>query len=388
MIYDRQLSIENFQVEDYWIVEATFQQDQTTYKGKLDVSFKDFSEAEKRASHTEGKEGMIKGYERKIEKQNPPKLYDLTLLQKEANSRFGFSAATTLKLLQSLYEVHKATTYPRTSSNYVTPAEIPVMKQVFQLLKKHPTYGPIAIQGDKQVVHEKNKLICNAAKVEDHHCILPTDKIPNKLTNDEAKLYDLIVKRFLSHFFGPAEYKNHQILTVVQVPWGQEEFKSSIRELKNEGWKVVYPKAKKSNEDDHEEDLEVVNNFTVDPGAPVYCSPSQVLKKKTQPPPVYTEGTLVAAMETAGREIEDEELRENMKNCSIGTPATRRPIIERLKHVGYIELHGKKLSVTSKGKQVIEAIRKSEVGLLTSVDLTARWESKLTQIAKGQRLAT
>lgn len=387
MLYDRQVAIETFQVEDYWVVEAFFQQDKTVYKGKLDTQFKDVLEAEKRVSYTRDQQGIIKDYQVKNQKQSPPKLYDLTLLQKEANARYGFSASETLNLLQSLYEKHKATTYPRTNSNYVTPAEIPVMKQVFDVLKQHPVYGSIAMQGDKQFVNEKNKLICNPTKVEDHHCILPTNKIPTKLTDNEQKIYDLVVKRFLAHFFGPAEYKNHHVITVVQVPWGQEEFKSSIRELKDKGWKIVYQgenKDKKNKAEEQEEEQEVVTSFTLDSTSPVHCCTSEVLKKKTQPPQAYTEGTLVAAMETAGREIEDEELRESMKHCSIGTPATRAGIIERLKQVGYIELKGKKIQVTSKGRQVVEAIRKSEVGLLASVEMTARWEQRLNQIAKGQ----
>lgn len=207
---------------------------------------------------------------------------------------------------------------------------------------------------NRNLVHKGNKFICNPSKVEDHHAILPTNRKANGLSADEAKLYDLIVRRFLSQFYPAAEYKVHTVMTEVEA----EKFKTTVKELLSLGWKVIYadqkkdkskPAKGKGKEDEEEEELEVNEPFSVQAEGEVICSDAIVKEKDTQPPKAYTEGTLLKAMESAGKQIEDEELRDAMKDSGLGTPATRAATIERLKNVGYVEMQGKRSPSPKRG---------------------------------------
>ena len=403
LIYDRQKEIEAFQPAKYYVVEAFFRQDDTMYRGVWQgETLKDAAQAETIAANIRGKPGTVLHYDRKPTREYPFKLYDLTLLQREANAKFGFSAKKTLDLAQSLYEKHKAISYPRTTSNYVTEANIPEMHRVLDLLRQ-TGYRPFAEGADKRLVHKGNQGVCNPAKVEDHHAILPTMKLPNRLQPDEQKLYDLIVRRFLAQFYPPAEYLVHTILTDVDG----ERFKTTIKQLVSEGWKVLYPAAngdeptansrtgkgatgaprtgKEEEDQDSAEEtwLGIGSSFQLDPSRPVTCTDSLAVEKETRPPKPYTEGTLLKAMESAGKQLEDEELREAMKDSGLGTPATRAATIERLKQVGYITMQGKRIAITDKGRAAIEVIRKAGINLLTSPEMTGRWEQRLNEIAKG-----
>lgn len=241
---------------------------------------------------------------------------------------------------------------------------------------------------NRNLVHKGNKFICNPSKVEDHHAILPTNRKANGLSTDEAKLYDLIVRRFLSQFYPAAEYKVHTVMTEVEA----EKFKTTVKELLSLGWKVIYadqkkdksrPAKGKGKEDEEEEELEVNEPFSVQAEGEVICSDAVVKEKDTQPPKAYTEGTLLKAMESAGKQIEDEELRDAMKDSGLGTPATRAATIERLKNVGYVEMQGKKIAITQKGRTAVELIRGAGVELLTSPEMTGQWERRLNEIARG-----
>ncbi|KAI7245677.1 hypothetical protein KC345_g12135, partial [Hortaea werneckii] len=220
------------------------------------------------------------------------------------------------------------------------------------------------------------------------HAILPTNRKANGLSADEAKLYDLIVRRFLSQFYPAAEYKVHTVITEVE----DEKFKTTVKELLSLGWKVIYgdqkkdkskPAKGKGKEDEEEEELEVNEPFSISAVDEVFCSDAIVKEKDTQPPKHYTEGTLLKAMESAGKQIEDEELRDAMKDSGLGTPATRAATIERLKNVGYVEMQGKKIAITQKGRTAIELIRGAGVELLTSPEMTGQWERRLNEIARG-----
>ena len=387
LVYDRQKEIEAFTSLKFFDVEAMFNQETTDYKGMWQgerITSKEKADAI--TAKVKGKQGKIASYEVKDSKEYPWKLYDLTLLQREANGKYGFSAKKTLDTAQALYEKHKAISYPRTNSNYVTEQNIPDMHRALAALKG-TAYDRFVEGANRSFVHKNNKSICNPAKVEDHHAILPTVKRPSGLNADEQKLYDMIVRRFLSHFYPAAEYKLHAVLTEVEG----ETFKTNVKQLLDLGWKVIYEDDKKpanknakGNSDDKEEEEETDKPFAVDPGKPVQCTDATVKEKDTQPPKHYTEGTLLKAMESAGKQIEDEELRDAMKDAGLGTPATRAATIERLKNVGYVTMQGKKIMVTQKGRTAIELIRAAGVELLTSPEMTGHWERRLTGISRGQ----
>ncbi|AFC30131.1 putative DNA topoisomerase III [Paenibacillus mucilaginosus 3016] len=273
LLYDRQKEIEAFQSNKYYEVEAWFEQGETLYRGLWQGErLTDGEKAKALAEKVKGKRGRVESYEVKDTKEYPFKLYDLTLLQREANAKFGFSAKKTLDLAQTLYEKHKAISYPRTNSNYVTEQNIPEMHRALDQLAK-TDYRGLVEGADKKFVHKNNKAVCNPSKVEDHHAILPTHKTPGALPPDEAKLYDLIVRRFLSQFYPAASYKMHTVLTAAEG----ERFKSTIKQLLDLGWKVIYADQKKEKptgrgkgkadgkEDDEESaEEEVQTPFTLD----------------------------------------------------------------------------------------------------------------------------
>lgn len=415
LIYDRQKQIEAFDSEKFFEVEGSFQQGDTAYRGMWQGDrFKAKDKAEAVVARVKGKPGRIASYEVKDTKEFPFKLYDLTLLQREANGKLGFSAKKTLDTAQALYEKHKVISYPRTNSNYVNPENIPDMHKTLESLKGSVDYRSFAQNADKKLVHKNNKFVCNPAKVEDHHAILPTFKKPSGLSPDEAKIYDLIVRRFLSHFYPAAEYKVHTVFTEVGEADPADRFKTTVKELLSLGWKVLYPDQKKSggakgggkgkagksgdgenagpdkdgdkdeNNGPSELEVEMDTPFQVNPQAGVLCADAEVKEKETQPPKAFTEGTLLKAMESAGKSIEDDELRDVMKDSGLGTPATRAATIERLKQVGYVAMQGKRITITPKGRAAVELVRGAGVELLASPEMTGQWERRLNEIARGQ----
>lgn len=393
LLYDRHKEIAAFQAETFYIVRGTFEQSGFTYTGIWQGDrLTDKAKAEAIAAKVQGKEGIVAEYSVNETKEYPFKLYDLTLLQREANARYGYPAKKTLDIAQALYEKHKLITYPRTNSNYVTEENLPVMGKVLGMLQNTEQYGELAAGADRSRVHKGNKAVCNPAKVEDHHAILPTPKRPGTLNAEERNLYDMIVRRFLSQYYPPARYNNHVVITVV----AEETFRTKAKELLEPGWKVVQQSdaeagtkrksSRKKNEADPEDEEEMLTNgpLRISPDVPVACSKAQADEKETQPPKPYTEGTLLKAMESAGKSVDDEELREAMKDTGLGTPATRAATIERLKQVGYIALTGKRLEITKKGCAAIELIRAAGVELLASPEMTGRWEQRLHQISRGE----
>lgn len=388
LIYDRQKTIEAFTSLKFFVLEGHFVQNELSYKGLWQGDrMTDKAKADALAAKVKGKPGRIASYEVKETKEYPFKLYDLTLLQREANGKYGFSAKKTLDIAQALYEKHKVISYPRTNSNYVTEQNIPEMHKTLSALQG-TSYDEWVQGANRNLVHKGNRFVCNPAKVEDHHAILPTHKKANGLSGDEQKLYDLIVRRFLSQFYPAAEYKLHTVMTEVE----QEKFKTTVKELLSLGWKVIYGDQKKEKsrsskakdkDDEEEEEIEVNEPFAVMPAQPVNCKDALVKEKDTQPPKSYTEGTLLKAMESAGKQIEDEDLRDAMKDSGLGTPATRAATIERLKNVGYIEMQGKKILITQKGRTAIELIRGAGIELLTSPEMTGHWERRLNEISRG-----
>src|SRR5213594_3150448 len=313
-----------------------------------------------------GRQGVIELEEKKSSTQVAPQLYDLTALQREANNRFGFSAKRTLQIAQALYETYKAITYPRTDSRALPEDYPPTVRS---------TLGRIdpAIAGFAQRVLDNNwvkpnKRIFNDAKVGDHFAIIPTGTLPRSLDNHERALFDMVTKRFVAAFFPPAQYENTTRITRVEG----EPFKTEGKILIAPGWLEVY--GRDATGDKPEENLPPVTQ-----GEHVETVRIEIKTEQTRPPVRYNEGTILSAMEAAGKLVEDEELRDAMKEKGLGTPATRASIIETLISAHYLVRQGKELQPTAKAIQTITLL-KSAVPELTSPELTGEWEFRLREI--------
>ncbi len=309
--------------------------------------------------------------ESKPSTQGAPLLYDLTSLQREANGRFGLSARTTLSLAQSLYEKHKALTYPRTDSRALPEDYLGTVKATMEALVDVPAYGAFAAQVLRQKWVKPNKRIFDNSKVSDHFAIIPTLQRPKHLNELEAKLYDFVVKRFLAAFFPPAEFLVTTRVTRVVA----EPFKSEGKVLVNPGWLAVYGKEAQGEEG---------TLAPVKSGEAVATDKVEAVPGVTRPPPRLNEATLLSAMEGAGKLIDDEELREAMREKGLGTPATRAQTIEGLITEKYILREGKELVPTAKAFQLMTLLHGLDVKELFSPELTAEWEQKLAQMEHGR----
>jgi DNA topoisomerase-3 len=313
-----------------------------------------------------GKPGRVEVEEKKPSTSVCPALYDLTTLQREANTRLGFSARRTLQLAQALYERHKLITYPRTDSRCLPEDYIATVKKTLRQLADSPL-GQFAARVLQQDWVRPNKRIFNNAKVSDHFAIIPTGKLPEGLDRDEAALYEMIAKRFVAVFFPPAELELTTRITRVEG----EPFKTEGKILKAPGWMEVYGR---DTQDKPEENLPAVAR-----GEEVRTDRIEIKEDKTKPPPRYTDATILSAMEAAGKLVEDEELREAMKERGLGTPATRATIIETLIGAHYLVRHGKELQPTAKAIQTITLL-KGAVPELVSPEMTGDWEFRLREI--------
>src|SRR5947208_12336429 len=310
-----------------------------------------------------GKQGIVELEEKKRSTQVAPQLYDLTALQREANSRLGFSAKRTLQIAQALYEKHKAITYPRTDSRALPEDYLPTVRSTLNKVD-----NPFARRVVENNWVRPNKRIFNDAKVGDHFAIIPTGTIPRSLDNQERALFDMITKRFVAVFFPPAQYENTTRITRVEG----EPFKTEGKILVGPGWLEIY--GREATGDKPEENLPPVTQ-----GEHVETVRIEIKTEQTRPPVRYNEGTVLSAMEAAGKLVEDEELRDAMKEKGLGTPATRAAIIETLISAHYLVRHGKELQPTPKAIQTITLL-KNAVPELTSPELTGEWEFRLREI--------
>ncbi len=383
----REEEIRAFKPEPYWIVDAQFDPVQDTprrYEGRYhsgsNPRLKSAAEAAAVVADCEGQTGTITKLDKSERKERPPLLYDLTSLQRDANSRFGFSARRTLAAAQRLYEEHKALTYPRTNSRYLTGDMVGEIKPIARLVGERAEYANGA-----QYVLGLDVLplarVVNDAKVTDHHAIIPTraERHPvDKMNDDDKRIYDLVVKRFLAIFHPEAVFENTRVETTV----AQHVFRTRGKLMLVPGWRGVYGEtadADTSRDDDDDGREQQLPKLMLDEAVSVLEVVFE--EKETKPPRRYTEGALLAAMETAGKLVDEEELREAMKDSGIGTPATRAAIIERLLQVGYIERDARALVVTEKGLNVIRLLGEHP---LTSPGLTGDWEHRLAKIETGQ----
>lgn len=381
MVVEREAEIKRFVPQDYWTVEAAGNGITLSWQDKNNGQKRIFdqnklAELMKRVS---GYPGEINEVKKEGKRELPPLAYDLTELQRDANRKYGYSAKETSAIMQRLYENHKLVTYPRTDSRYISEDIVPTLPDRLR---------SIAIGSYAGMVHGllRNKLnpgkrFVDGSKVTDHHAIIPTEEpvFLARLSSEEFKVYDLIVKRFIAVLSAPFEYEQ----TTVKVKVNGEIFTASGKIVKQKGWRQVYEGMgswdEESEDDDLEQTLPEIRHGEVFKNLAVRSRTSQ-----TKPPARYTEATLLSAMEHPGKLIENRQLRETMDHSGgLGTPATRAEIIEKLFNSFYMERRGKEIIPTSKGIQLIDLVPRE----IKSPELTAKWEQQLTEISQGQAQA-
>ena len=384
LIVNRQKEIDNFKPEPYWVLATVYRDTTfTATKGK----FTKKEEGEQAFATIEGKPFVITKVEKKEGKEQPPQLYDLTSLQVDCNRKFGYTAEQTLNLIQSLYE-HKYTTYPRVDTQFLSDdvyAKCPqTMNGLYQV--KFNGVAPYADLirpiGGKPL--KKSKRVFDTSKVTDHHAIIPTGIIPQGLSDAERKVFDLVARRFIGVFLPDCKFSTTTVIGTVEGDGTAIEFKATGKEILEPGWRVVREKSPeppespespdsldKQEKPDEEKTLPTFTKGESGPHQPT------LTEKMTTPPPYYNEASLLRAMETAGKFVEDEELRAAMKENGIGRPSSRASIIETLFKRKYIKRERKRLVATPTGIELIDLIREE---LLKSCELTGIWEKKLRDI--------
>ena len=406
----REEEIRAFKPEPYWLVDATFLADalngdgsggERTYVGHFQAPagspgttkgprIGTVEEAEAIVAACKGRTGTITKLEKKEQREKAPMLYDLTTLQREANNRYGFSARRTLAAAQRLYEEHKALTYPRTNSRYLTTDMVEEIKPIAELVGRHSEYAKGAAYVIGLDVLPLGRVV-NDEKVTDHHAIIPTRSEHNleKMGSDDRRVYDMAVRRFLAVFHPEAVFENTRVETTVKAADGEgaHVFRTRGKLLLVPGWRGVYDeisadaKAAESEARGEEDEAAEQQLPRLIDGEEVETRKIESARKETKPPRRYSDASLLGAMETAGKLVDDDELREAMKDSGIGTPATRAAIIERLITVGYIERDGRALVATEKGLNVIRLLNEHA---LTSPGLTGSWEQRLGKIERGE----
>src|SRR3984957_5258473 len=382
---EREVRIRAFEPRTYWELMADFDVQKGSYRGRwFDEQFTKESDEERKSERlwdrakgeaivakVLGKHGDVT-QEKKATTQAPPLLYDLTSLQREANSRFGFSARRTLQVAQQLYERHKVITYPRTDSRYLPEDYLGTANHVLSSLVD-PTLAPHARKVLQNGGLKPTKRIFNDAKITDHNAIIPTDQVPRNLDEAQTRIFDMVARRFVAVFHPSAQFEVTTRITRVEG----EAFKTEGRVIKDPGWLAVYGR-QATGEEQGDSLVDLV------PGERALTRNVEIVESQTKPPPRFTEATLLSAMESAGKLVEDEELREAMAARGLGTPATRAAIIEGLVYDEYIAREGKDLIATSKGISLITLLRGIGINLLSSPELTGEWEYQLKLMEQGR----
>ena len=375
MIVNRQKEINAFSSEEYWELKTTYRESE--FLCQID-RLKSLEKAKKGLEYLLNKPFEITSFEQKEGKEGNPRLYDLTSLQVDGNKRFGFGAEQTLNLIQSLYE-KKLVTYPRVDTTYLSEDLHPKIPGILGNLKEYQRFTEVLLQ--KSI--PKSKTIFDDKKITDHHAIIPTGIAPSGISMDEQKIYDLICRRFIAVFYPECKVSNTTVLGKVDALI----FKATGKQIISLGWREVYEDLKEEKVDEAEvKELKKEPKETEEKILPIFekgeSGPHtpEIHKGKTSPPKYYTEATLLRAMETAGKLVENEEMRELMKENGIGRPSTRANIIETLFKRKYIEKKKKNLIATETGMNLIDTIKSD---LLKSPELTGQWEHKLRLIEKG-----
>ncbi|HEX2101443.1 MAG TPA: DNA topoisomerase 3 [Candidatus Synoicihabitans sp.] len=387
ILFNRELEIRNFKPRDYWRVTATFEIAAGNYQGVYQrPEFKraendehdridriwDRAMAEAVVAACQGRPRAVVTEEKKSSNQSSPRLYDLTTLQREANNRFGLSARRTLQIAQALYERHKVITYPRTDSRALPEDYIPTCREVLGIL-------PDDLGRHAQTVLNEgwlrpNKRIFNNAQISDHFAIIPTAVSPSKLEDLEAKVYDMIARRFVATFFPAAEF---DVTTRISTVAPSHAFKTEGKVLTQPGWLAVYGR------NAVDDDAKALPPMSAADAGGATTTAVELHAEQTKPPPRYTEATLLSAMEGAGKLVDSEELAEAMKERGLGTPATRADTIDGLINQKYLERAQRELVPTPKAEQLLEFLAAVKADALTRPDMTGEWEYKLRQMEHG-----
>ena len=361
LVVERQKAIDQFKPETYWEIRTNYRGGIfSCQRGRFDKK----EEAEALMAKIAPEELEITSVERKKAMEHPPKLFDLTSLQVECNRKFAFTAEHTLQLIQSLYE-KKLTTYPRVDTNFLPNDQYPKVPKILRGLKPYESLTAPILSGGKI---RKSPKVFNDKKITDHHAIIPTGEFRYDLSPDEKRVYDLVARRFIAVFYPDCEIANTTVLAKI----GEEDFKATGKQIIEPAWRVVFGVNADKQNDEH-----VLPAY--EKGEHGAHTP-ELQEKQTQPPKYYTEADLLRAMETAGKQVEDEELRDLMKENGIGRPSTRANIIETLFKRQYIRKDKKRILATSTGIELIDTIQN---GLLKSAELTGQWEKKLRMIEDG-----
>lgn len=370
MIVKRQLEIKNFKPEPFWELKTQYRD--TTFSA-IRGRFSQKEEGEDFLKKIIGEELVVTDISIKKGFESSPRLYDLTGLQVDCNKKFGFSAEETLRLIQSLYE-KKVTTYPRVDTTYLSDDIYPKVPTIMNGMRNyHPFMDPL--KGKKL---PKSKKVFDNSKVTDHHAIIPTGVENSTLTENERKIYDLVARRFIAAFYPDCKISTTTVLASIS----DVEFKATGKQILSSGWRAVYESDTALESDTERYEEKVLPNFEKGERGP---HAPELVERMTTPPKPYTEATLLRAMETAGKSIKKEELREVMKENGIGRPSTRAAIIETLYRRRYIRKERKSISATQMGIDLIETIQDD---LLKSPELTGQWEKKLREIERGTYSAT
>jgi DNA topoisomerase-3 len=388
LVYARELEIRNFQPRDYWRVTAKFEIAKGTYEGTYQrPDFKrnndehdrvdrlwDRAAAEAIAAACGGQPLADVSEERKSSSQIAPRLYDLTTLQREANTRFGFSAKRTLQIAQALYEKHKMLTYPRTDSRALPEDYLPVVRQTLGKLT-----APLQTHAQKVLERDwvkPNKRTFNNAQISDHFAIIPTASEAKNLDDAEGKIFDMVARRFIAVFFPPSEFDVTTRMSQVTA----HKFRTEGKVLTAPGWLEVYGR---TTVDDSEKG-KALPALSEDDNQQAKTLEATLHGEATKPPPRYTEATLLSAMETAGKFVEDEELAEAMKERGLGTPATRADTIDGLIYQKYIDRQQRELVPTTKAEQLLQFLDAVKANDLTSPAMTGEWEHQLRLMEQGK----
>lgn len=400
MIVMREHEILNFEPKDYWRLLGLFESEQGKYPGvwfkevedpaeksgrRLVKRFWEQDEATAMLEKLQGLPARVVKVERKTEREKPPMLFDLPRLQRTANKRYGYSAKKTLEIAQALYEKHKLLTYPRTDSKHLSTDMISKMPGVIQAVAVDP-YIPFTDYLQQLQQLPTPRRVFNNSKVSDHHAIIPTSKRPNtsRLSGEEQNIYDLVVRRFLAVFYPDAILEKTRVITAI----GEETFESRGKVIVERAWREVIglpdqPRRKSRGGGEVSEEEEDTQGILppLSENEEVAVENLELEQKQTKPPPRYNDASLLAAMEGAGKTLDEDELKQALRDSGLGTPATRAAIIETLLSREYMERRKKTLYPTPKGMQLIDTIPVED---LKSAELTGRWESQLDHIARGE----
>ena len=377
LLVDRRKEIDNFKPEPYWQLHVQFYNEKGNWRGtwfKAELNrFENQNKAEEIISQIDKSTGIVATVKKQKKSQNPPPLYSLTELQRDANKRYGFAAQTTLNLTQSLYEKRKCLSYPRSDSTVLGTKNVDMTKRIVDNLSK--TYPDIFQGMDHNNLRKSNKRVFNDAKLTDHHALFPLKTAPHAVDPNERKIYDLVLRRFAAAFYPPCHFETTEIITKVNV----ETFRTKGKIILKPGWQVLYEREKTK-----KEDTQILP--PLQKNDPAYIKDTCIEQKTTTPPAEYTESSLLGAMVRPAKYVSKQDLKNVFHgNVGLGTQATRAAIIEKLLERTYIERCKKALIATKKGCSLVKTLRTmDQTKLITSPEETARWEQYLEQIAQGK----